>query len=225
MTELIPISTGGQGLPVESARALYDFLGFDGSQWNRWANKNIVNNPYAQPGIDWTVSDIMSKNGERGRPSVDYRLTIDFAKRLSMLARTPKGEEIRQYFLDCEAAQTPVQLQMASRLSALEKQVAGLQQQQLFRLQADPAPTAYPMAVETTRARVARMVTQYAEATHKATFEIWNKVWNQLHIVYGFNVRVQRKSNYENLLDVAERYGQMERIHALLTTEFVLPDE
>jgi len=40
-------------------------------------------------------------------------------------------------------------------------------------------------------------------------------------LVYGFNVRAQRKSNYENLLDVAERYGQMERIHALLTTEFV----
>ncbi|GAB3780651.1 hypothetical protein GCM10028818_33220 [Spirosoma horti] len=225
MSVLIPVSTGGQGLPVESARALYDFLGFDGSQWNRWAKKNIVNNPYALQGVDWEVSDTMSKTSEGGRPSVDYRLTIDFAKRLSMLARTPKGEEIRQYFLDCEATQSPGQLQMARRLASLEKMVSQLMDREQLRLQTDPAAYPLPVTVETYRAKVARLVTQYAEHTQAVYYVVWNRVYDRLHLHYGFNVRAQRKSNYENLLDVAERCGQMERLYTIVSTEFTIEKE
>ncbi|WP_155296238.1 hypothetical protein [Spirosoma rigui] len=81
------------------------------------------------------------------------------------------------------------------------------------------------MATETTRARVARLVNQYAEATHEVNYTVWSRVWYRLHVVYGFNVRAQSKSVFENLLDMAERYGQMERIYALLTTEFTIPQE
>jgi len=225
MSALIPISTGGQGLPVESARALYDFLGFDGSQWKRWANKNIVTNPYAMQGVDWEVFDTMSKTSEGGRPSVDYRLTIDFAKRLSMLARTPKGEEIRQYFLDCEAAQSPGQLQIATRLASLEKIVSQLMDREQLRLQADLADYALPVTIETSRAKVVRMVIQYAEHTQSVYYLVWNKVYDRLHLHYGFNVRAQRKSNYENLLDVTERCGQMERLYTIVSTEFTIEKE
>jgi phage anti-repressor protein len=222
MQELIQITTGGQGLPVVSARALYDFLGFDSSQWRRWSLKNIVRNPYAQSRVDWEVFDTMSKTSQGGRPTVDYSLSIDFAKRLSMLAPTEKGEEVRQYLLDCEAAQLPEQASVNARLTALEKQVDQLLEREQIRLLIEPTPLSYPMAIETTRAKVARLVNQYAEAHYEATYTIWSRLWSRLHIVYGFNVRAQRKTNYENLLDLAERYGQMERIHAILTTEFVV---
>lgn len=82
------------GKEVVSARDLYDFLGFDRSQWSRWAKKNIEKNPFAQDGIDWQGFDIMSN----GNNTKEYALTIDFAERLSMLARTEKGEEIRRWF-------------------------------------------------------------------------------------------------------------------------------
>jgi len=44
----------------------------------------------------------MSKTSESGRPSKDFILSIDFAKKLSMLARTEKGEQIRNYFIEVE---------------------------------------------------------------------------------------------------------------------------
>ena len=37
-----------------------------------------------------------------GRPSEEYHLTLDMAKELSMVERTPKGKEARQYFIECE---------------------------------------------------------------------------------------------------------------------------
>jgi anti-repressor protein len=221
MNELIKITTDEQGSSVVSARELYVFLGFDNSQWARWSKKNIINNKYALPGADWIQLDMMSSSNNHSM-TTDFALSLDFAKRLSMLAPTEKGEEVRQYFLDCEAAQSPGQRQLATRLSNLEKLVRHLLEREEFRLQAEPTVYPVPMAIETTRAKVARLVNQYAEAHHEATYTIWNRLWSRLHIVYGFNVRAQRKTNYENLLDVAERYGQMERIHAILTTEFVV---
>lgn len=37
-----------------------------------------------------------------GNETQDFALFIDFAKKLSMMARTPSGETIRQYFVDIE---------------------------------------------------------------------------------------------------------------------------
>lgn len=48
--------------------------------------------------------DFISILGEStgGRPSVDYVLSIDCAKEISMLQRTEKGKEMRKYFIECE---------------------------------------------------------------------------------------------------------------------------
>jgi len=48
--------------------------------------------------------DFISILGEStgGRPSVDYALSIDCAKEISMLQRTDKGKEVRRYFIECE---------------------------------------------------------------------------------------------------------------------------
>lgn len=45
MQELIKV-TEENGQQLVSARELYDFLGYDKSQWSRWSNKNIVNEEY-----------------------------------------------------------------------------------------------------------------------------------------------------------------------------------
>jgi anti-repressor protein len=98
MEQLIKITTTPGGKRAVFARELYDFLGFDKSQWSRWYKKNIEDNPYSEVNKDWQGFDTMSN----GNPTKDFVLTIDFAKRLSMLARTEKGEEIRNYFIACE---------------------------------------------------------------------------------------------------------------------------
>lgn len=99
MEELIKITTGNMsGAQCLSAKELYLFLGFDKSNWVSWAKNNIVDNVYCAEGIDWErlVLNTSVKN------SYDYVITVDFAKRLCMMARSEKGEEARRYFIECE---------------------------------------------------------------------------------------------------------------------------
>lgn len=92
MSELIKITKNSSNLEVVSAKELYSFLELDKSQWARWRKRNITNNEFALKNIDYTELDTMSR-------SVDYALTIDFAKKLAMLARNEKGEKVRDYFI------------------------------------------------------------------------------------------------------------------------------
>lgn len=96
----------GQPTPSVLARTLYAFLQLNPAAYARWTQKNIVKNPYAMEHVDWEYfqPDVENPVESRasGRPSLDFVLTMDFAKRLSMMARSPKGEEARQYFLACE---------------------------------------------------------------------------------------------------------------------------
>jgi anti-repressor protein len=86
-----------------SAKELYLSLGFDKTQWSRWSKMNIIENEFAIENEDWVVFDMMSKTSEEGgRPSTDFILTINFAKKLAMMAKTEKGERIREYFIACE---------------------------------------------------------------------------------------------------------------------------
>jgi len=98
MNELIKVTTSEGGRQVVSARELYDFLEMDKSQWKRWYAKNIVKNGFAAEKVDWVALDIMSN----GNATKDFVITLDFAKRLAMMARSEKGEVVREYFLDCE---------------------------------------------------------------------------------------------------------------------------
>ena len=50
-------------------------------------------------GIDF-CSNLSESTG--GRPATDHLLTVDMAKEISMLQRTEKGKEARQYFLQLE---------------------------------------------------------------------------------------------------------------------------
>lgn len=97
MNELIKI-TEVEGKQAVSAKELYRVLDLADGQFSRWAAKNILENSFAVEGEDFQGFDIVSNGNE----TKDYILSIDFAKRLAMLARTEKGESVRKYFIECE---------------------------------------------------------------------------------------------------------------------------
>jgi phage anti-repressor protein len=111
MEEIIKIQQTKEGQNVVSAREIYDYLELNPTQWKRWAVRNIEKNPFASEGVDWVGLEI--KSNEKGfcsplsraknsNGAKDYAITMEFAKKLSMQARTERGERARNYFIAVE---------------------------------------------------------------------------------------------------------------------------
>ena len=95
MKELINITEKG-GQQVVSAREPYIFFEIK-TDFTHWA-KRMFEYGFEEE-KDFT-SFLTESSG--GRPSTDYALTLDTAKEISMLQRSGKGKQARQYFIAME---------------------------------------------------------------------------------------------------------------------------
>jgi|AntDeeMinimDraft_5_1070356.scaffolds.fasta_scaffold23679_1 anti-repressor protein len=87
--------------PVD-ARELHGFLGSK-QDFSHWVKAKVVNNPFFQGGMDYCLLDnINERTGRGGQNKIDYDLTINTAKKVSMAEQTEKGNDARDYFLSCE---------------------------------------------------------------------------------------------------------------------------
>lgn len=84
------------GQSAVSARELHTFLEVK-TPFDKWMPRMLEYGFI--DGLDF--STILSES-TGGRPSKDYALTIDTAKEISMIQRTEKGKQARQYFIECE---------------------------------------------------------------------------------------------------------------------------
>lgn len=98
MNQLINITQNENNESVVSGRELHEFLEVK-TPYHIWFER------MTEYGFTENVDFIgfeqkSSKLG--GRPSVDHALKIDMAKEISMIQRTAKGKEARQYFIQVE---------------------------------------------------------------------------------------------------------------------------
>ncbi len=98
MEALIKVSQNEIGEQTVSARELHQFLEVK-TDFTDWC-KRMFEYGFAE-NQDYTI---LLKNGEKISKSnpIDYALTLDCAKEISMIQRTDKGKEARQYFIQCE---------------------------------------------------------------------------------------------------------------------------
>ena len=113
-TQLIPL-TENDGVSAVMGRDLHKFLevGKDYSTWFKdMAEYGFVAGQDFSP-----ISGNTSPAG--GRPRIEHIVSLDMAKEISMIQRTDKGKQARQYFIECEkrANQTPA---VMSRLELLQ---------------------------------------------------------------------------------------------------------
>jgi len=105
MNELIKISETNETKTV-SAFELYKTLQYNVKNFDRWKQKNIVENEHATYGVDWfNISENTEPDNDKNKAN-DVSLSIDFAKRLAILARTEAGEIARKYFVAVEKEAT-----------------------------------------------------------------------------------------------------------------------
>lgn len=88
---------------MTTASKLYAFLELNPSNFASWCRRNITRNKFATENEDYIVFVVGNENLKLGgRPKTDYKLTSEFAKKLSMTGNTEKHEQARDYFIACE---------------------------------------------------------------------------------------------------------------------------
>lgn len=93
--ELIKVYQGN----IINARDLWEFLEIK-SEFNHWIKRNLL--PHFTEGKDFSSKTTKNKNSGKGRPTKEYYITLETAKKLAMMAKTSRGEDARDYFIQCE---------------------------------------------------------------------------------------------------------------------------
>lgn len=99
----IEIALGIDENGMTTARALYSFLELRPGNFARWCKGNITENQFAEENTDYVRFFLDEETPTGGKiQREDYRLTASFAKKLSMMAKSDKGEQARKYFVKVE---------------------------------------------------------------------------------------------------------------------------
>ena len=85
-----------------SARELHEFLEI-GTRFDKWFNR-MISYGFEENSDFRLVGQKRPTNNPKNPITtyIDYEITIDMAKEISMIQRTEKGKQARQYFIQCE---------------------------------------------------------------------------------------------------------------------------
>ncbi|HFC9380153.1 TPA: antA/AntB antirepressor family protein [Enterococcus faecium] len=98
MKELIKVTTNENNEQLVRGRELHEFLEVK-DNYTDWFKRMITY------GFDENVDFIgLSEKSDKlgGRPRIDHAMKLDMAKEISMIQRTEKGKQARQYFIQVE---------------------------------------------------------------------------------------------------------------------------
>ncbi|MGK4169550.1 antA/AntB antirepressor family protein, partial [Enterococcus hirae] len=97
--DLIPIITNENNEQLVSGRDLHEFLGVN-EKYTQWFDRMVT---YGfDENVDFISFSEKTEKPKGGRPSQDHAMSIDMAKEISMIQRTEKGKQARQYFIEVE---------------------------------------------------------------------------------------------------------------------------
>lgn len=142
--ELIPVHTNPDGGKAVMGRDLHEFLEVR-DNYTDWMKRMIA---YGfSEGQDF-IGNFRESTG--GRPKQDHIITLDMAKEISMIQRTERGKQARQYFIECER-----------RMKQLQPELTPEQLMAKALLQAEQTMLEQTQAIEALNTRVEDMEPSY----------------------------------------------------------------
>lgn len=106
MNELIPIQDN-DGAQAVMGRDLHKFLEVK-TPYDKWMPRMVEYGFIAGQDFSTKMSETSPAGG---RPRIDHIVSLDMAKEISMIQRSEKGKQARQYFIECERrAKEPAEL-------------------------------------------------------------------------------------------------------------------
>lgn len=118
MMELIKIKTNENGEQLVSGRELHEFLEVTTpyTQWfDRMKEYGFTEN------VDFIGLSQKSEKPQGGRPTIDHAMKLDMAKEISMIQRTEKGKQARQYFIEVEKEYKAIQKRLPNTREAIQQ--------------------------------------------------------------------------------------------------------
>ena len=104
MQELIKVTKDDNGNSVVSGRDLHEFLEVN-TQYTKWFDRMAEYGFTENVDFAVIVKNVYDEKVFGGvRKITDHAMTLDMAKEISMIQRTDKGKQARQYFIEVEKA-------------------------------------------------------------------------------------------------------------------------
>ena len=214
--ELIKIKNDN-GKQLVSGRELHEFLGV-GRDFTTWIKGRISKYDFIE-NEDFTVLNIAPQNGgasHGGQHKLDYIISIDMAKELSMVENNDKGKQARKYFIQCEKKLKEVASSQKALpqdyLSALKALVQAEEEKALMK----PKVEYYENTLRPDTYK--KLLTSTAIAKDLGMSAIkFNKILNNLDVIYkGKDKNWYLYSNYEDKIPeyadyIINEYGQQLR--------------
>ena len=98
---LVNNTVNGEAIQTVSARELHEFLEV-GRDFSNWFKGRVAEYEFIENQDFVTFSPSLAKTPNGGRPRIEYHISLDMAKELSMVERNDKGKQARLYFIECE---------------------------------------------------------------------------------------------------------------------------
>ena len=152
----------------------------------------------------------MGNKNHGGQNMVDYQISVDMAKQICMIQRTPEGKQIRQYFLDLEKAwNTPPFTKKGEHKNMNTEQIIELSRKGLELALANEE---YDLTVSETNA-----IRDYSrDKLDLVTTSYYLGL--QRGCVYKENCNTGYKKEIIDLIEHLENKGELEYIYTILST-------
>jgi len=98
LIQILPALIGSENINSVNSRDLYSSLELGKGQYLRWINKNLVDNDFFYENKDY----IRVRQDVEGNQVESFVVSLDVAKHLSMMSKTSKAHEFRNYFIEVE---------------------------------------------------------------------------------------------------------------------------
>ncbi|MGM0122694.1 hypothetical protein IGI37_000059 [Enterococcus sp. AZ194] len=204
MDGLIKVTTNEKDEQLVSARDLHGGLEVK-TRFSQWVIQNFKS---FKEGLDFTsvVSTTVVNNGAL-RELQDYALSVEMAKHIAMMTGTPKGFEVRDYFISVEKAWNNPDMVVKRALEYQQKKIESLQ---LENIELKPKAL-FADAVDSSKSSIlvgdlAKLISQNGINIGQNRLFEWLRVNGYLISRRGesYNMPTQRSMNMK-LIEIKER--------------------
>src|SRR5690625_2126706 len=194
MNQLISTKENQNGEIIISARELYDFLEVN-TPFRKWFPR-MTEYGFVE-GQDYTTDFFVHPANKQ--ETKDYLLRLDMAKEISMIQRTEKGKQARQYFLNLEKMWNSPEMVMKRALQIADKQVEQLKlENKMYEQRIAEYEPKVTYVDEILKSTDAILISQIAE-DYGMSAQRMNKMLNDFGIQYKMGNQWLLYSKYKGL--------------------------